>query len=58
MSALDNAEKIKTDARNLVEDTQKEDITITEARTLISLIRQTEGWLLSAKTLLNPSEIL
>lgn len=58
MSAMDNAKATRDSARNFVEDIKVEDITITEARVLISLIREAEGWLRSASIMLNPTENL
>lgn len=55
---MDNAKIAREGARKLVEDIKVEEITITEARILISLIRETKGWLESASIMLNPTEIL
>jgi hypothetical protein len=47
-------------ARWLVDDlkSDQDTISIDDARQLIHIIRETEGWLLSAKTLLDPTEVL
>jgi hypothetical protein len=57
-NTIDIAKTARNSARNLVEDIKVEEITITEARIIISLIREAKGWLQSASTMLNPTEIL
>ncbi len=58
MSALDNATGARNSARSLEEDIRTEDITLNEARIIMGIIRETEGWLNSARIRLNPSEVL
>lgn len=55
MTALDNIKTARDMASDLVAAIKVENITITEARILIGLIRETEGWLASAKILLDPT---
>lgn len=58
MDTIALAKAARDSTRTLVTDIKIKEITITEARIIISLIREAEGWLQSASTLLNPTEIL
>lgn len=60
MNPLERIALILTEVEGLLEDvkSQVETITLAESHRLYSSIRETEGWLLSARTLLEPPGVL
>jgi len=56
MAVIQNAEKLCADAQALVAEIKEATmLSITEARKLIPVIREAEGWLLGARQLLDPT---
>lgn len=58
MTAMAAAHDCVADAERLVAAIKTEDMTLDDARRVTSLIRLAEGWLQSARILLDPSEVL
>jgi hypothetical protein len=60
MKPLERMGLVLTEAEALLEDikTQVDTITVAEAREIYSSIREAEGWLLSARKLLEPPGVL